>query len=1229
MLRLFLVLLCLAHIEAFSMHSTRKLHSLNIQFLKDTHTICPDADYAPVWGLIFIEKNIAQQWYKLASKRMSTEFSNALSAVSDPAKATILKILSDQKNTATENLVNFMFHLVGESFTITNVPSNPVRQFTPKHIGAILRIIMNHKNAESKVLEDSLEKYLLTLNLLNSEGQPFKAKYLRPFVQALVGSLKECRGPNALYSANTTQGLLLGYMLAKSNTRLDLQEYFRGLLGNDRFVLPTEQYSVEELTNFLDHVPNAHNLEEFANYLCGAIYVEKYMSVLPKLVAGKTVSYHGSSFPACVESLMRNLINIVTYDSQTQRLGKTVEQLQFNHKLQQFYSQELCANNADVDNQLVHQAWVDVVENVEGAIYNNVLVQDASGQTVLMKVRSFCDGVIPVAHVDTSLPPKTIEIAGQSYQVQEKQVGNERYYLVPQSSGLKCCELRTLASNIVVIMNNVFNLKLYDRVEEVLTSGFAAKHFQVLCERFGWSMSPGTLERIAAFDAGELLQTKVALMVQDKVFVLNLMKGHGSVFVDTKSDLKNIPSEKDVLSAKSIVQSACVGAEIIGYDRLLSNSSNVVLRGLDRYVPIFNPDAAARFMQAFMESKVAISDDLYVGQLIKSMSFAEDEHFPNFVCDLFIKKSPDLISDTLIQALGVMASSLYLLGHSAVPMFVYTKIMLAKQQTPMLQVAWIKKALQSTHSDIVALVDKLIENHVHAATELIEALVHHGLFDMQDCALMMKVPSLQDFVFVALNKLISQDSISQAEVSMILPWIESLINGPVVSFLIFKCLSLLIDKNLIGTGQVDQVMTLIDKGMSHNSIQYFVCLTISSLIEKKLIGVERLLPLITKYMSSSLMELVNKCIEQGMVEKRFVDQLLVVFDKAMSHPDKNLSSTVLLCISLLFEKDLIGKEQLPYVMQLLDRSMNNPTTNVVSFAVECIIRLIKKDLITSSEQVNALLPLLEKGMLLPKTQYNVMHCLSELIQKKLISVQQIEQLWGLMRKGMSDEASLFWTLQCFSSLVDQDLIQGDDVKELLPWLQNAMNSGVVYIPGTVISLINTLIKKDLISVNQVQVISQIADRGMHGTDELTKYYAEKIKAQLPHIKSVKPDMQVSRPMAGQGMSSMLRFNRSGQRSDEKLLSETKRYYSTQQQKAYAQAQAKLMEQERAKFDLHRQSNSLQVEPLFPSVDPKMLPSQLPQQNNLVPVQTPEQIMAAARMAAQRKLPRTVTRGLIR
>ena len=190
------------------------------------------------------------------------------------------------------------------------------------------------------------------------------------FVDALVESLKECTGENPIYAQHTTQGLLLSYLLAKTNTKEDLQEYFRALLGQEDFILPQGRYSSEDIFKILNSTTpaNVGNFEVFADLVSAYTFKQKYAANFPKVVDNKEATYHGISFADCMDTTMRMLTNIVTYQDAEGEVGIVPHDLDvhLNPVIKNFYTSSPLNRQSSEVGHAVHQAWAQVIEDVPG-----------------------------------------------------------------------------------------------------------------------------------------------------------------------------------------------------------------------------------------------------------------------------------------------------------------------------------------------------------------------------------------------------------------------------------------------------------------------------------------------------------------------------------------------------------------------------------------------------------------------------------------------------------------------------------------------------------------------------------------------------------------------------------------------------------------------------------------------------------------------------------------------
>lgn len=611
--------------ELLPMSSTKPRLGLSVKNLKGTHEVLKDyPGYEPFWGLVFVEKDVARNLYAFSTHQIKKEASEIIKKADSKfnfLKEQVEDFLQGKENTAIQNLVRHMFHQVGGTFNITNAANNPVKQFTPEHLGKVLRIV--HDSGTDYVkMETDLKKCLLSLGLLDPKGKPFPGKDFNPFVKNLVGAVQECsaQNPNALFAPGTAQGIILGYLLLKANDRVDLEQYFTGFLGTD-VTLPQEQYSEENFKDILSATSDVQDSKQFAEFVCAMIYQQKYASFFPKLSTSKMVSYAGISFTDCVESMMLNMINIATYNQEKARLGFVPKELRMNNALVEFYKQH--ADASKIDHANVNQAWTDIVENIEGVVYNRIVDSASSEQ---LQVGDFCDGAIPVEQVYASLPVKIVQVGQKDFRVYEKLVGSQTYWLVPKQSGLVCCELMPTASNIIVLMNNLFHLRLYSNVEDVFNPDFVKAHFVPMCQKFNWTVETKDFQEF-------MIQ-----VVGVKSFMIHLSsRSHGCISIDQAASTETHRVKLLNLSLRKQAVCVALGLERIKADFLLTLF----------YKQLLNPDDRLEIIK----TSIRLHDKRikqFLDNLIVSFSFQADDYYRDCLIDRYLVrpyKSIEIILD--------------------------------------------------------------------------------------------------------------------------------------------------------------------------------------------------------------------------------------------------------------------------------------------------------------------------------------------------------------------------------------------------------------------------------------------------------------------------------------------------------------------------------------------------------------------------------------------------------
>lgn len=551
--------------------------TINPALLKGTHTILAAVDtyYSPFAGLVFVEKGIAEQWYRLSSKFLIQDARELVKAArnedldQDISKEKLDQCLSQyedlinsQKDTSVQKLLEFLFVInPSGSFNLTNAANNPVRYLTAKHIGGILRLIWQFEKSKDVTeaayaqLQNNLESLLADFAISSIAHKVFKAKEWRPFVVAIIKSLQECNGLNskALYPSGTVQGILLGYMLERSETRQDLEEYFQEFLNDPTFILLPDEYTESDIEYWLKRYNHLTSVDDFANFICAVIYQTNYLSDLPKLAVQTNVDYQGVLFTDCVETMMLNLVNIISYNKNNRSFSKCPAGFKFSPLLQEFRNNKDNNSILRVKDSAVHQDFLNLVENKVGCVYNRLLVVATKKSIEIRKQHPNCDGVIPVfkSWIAGSVA-KSIDIEDQKFQIYEKKVGAYNYWLIPVDSGLECFELMPTLSNIIVLLNNLFEMKLdssaVDKMRklwiagdfvasQVLSPTFEITYFPRLMKALHWPCGEYAMLAIKSYitNPSESLVLPIVLS-EDVQFNLELLfKAHGSIKVELKS----------------------------------------------------------------------------------------------------------------------------------------------------------------------------------------------------------------------------------------------------------------------------------------------------------------------------------------------------------------------------------------------------------------------------------------------------------------------------------------------------------------------------------------------------------------------------------------------------------------------------------------------------------------------------------------------------------------------
>lgn len=691
------------------------LQAFNIKLLKGTSHILQgdEAYYSPAFGLPFIECNIAQNIYDLSSEQVKRYVGHVInngtqSALDRKDSAEIQQYLMNYvggKNTATQNLASYLFHRAGVEASFLPTKVAPVQKLNVKNIGRILRIISLYEKYKGLVkgmvdqpgeLQNKKQIFFTMLRSfgLGNEGDALSGndvnnswvvfskdpkvflqevlkesikKYVKnacvahkkwnSFSKDILAALGECdkNDPSAMYAPNTAQGLLLGYMLTKVQNKQDLEDYFEGFLGS-KVTLTTEDYLVDEMIDIAKQDPPVSDPVQFAEWLCGYIYGKNYNSYFPKMASAKEVNFNKNEFSDCVETAIRNICNIVTYDSTEQRLGIFPR---MSDKMSDFYKSKDHQDPVKISDKSAHQNWAELVENQLGVAYSVLNTPDGNNDNAAW---SFTEGknvqgfILVDQKPQEVLPVYEIFIDKSYYTLYEKIINDKKYFLVPRETGLVCCELRSDLSNIIVLLSRLFGLNVCDSILDLSSQELVQNKLKDISNLLKIPLlrilfEDGTKQRII-FQKGkeqfELkvldLHTSVSVSDEEKVTRLNIKGIHYKQYPIQVAALVSLLDTCSLLQVSEFVR-----PDFLKAVQLFS------------YVPIGNANCSLKIIKELL--KIGVQGQ-YVKSLIFRLPLLQGYHYQrlllDYVVDLLAMYGNTSHVKSLLQMMSVMIDNIAL-----------------------------------------------------------------------------------------------------------------------------------------------------------------------------------------------------------------------------------------------------------------------------------------------------------------------------------------------------------------------------------------------------------------------------------------------------------------------------------------------------------------------------------------------------------------------------------------
>lgn len=369
--------------------------------------------------------------------------------------------------------------------------------------------------------------------------------------EVILGSLRECdpNNPQASYIPHITEMILTAFVYkACSYDQTAVAAFYatlNKLLGEKvlKNVSPdqgSQEMGMSLIANSFASMTQQEALTKVKEILLGdentlaarvknrfeeLVYDIDQIRSFPVPVGYATTSYtfpNGSavSFPNCMDNALRNFINSLAYEPKLnvfstaalkERLGLPPSHT-FNEALQSFF--EKYAHPESASSPAAHSAWVQVVSNIPFVLYKHT-----TKNADFPRGRGFMQ--IPLESIPESLKKR---LDDQIFQRLDD--GDFGY------------EVRACLYNVVMILNHLFNLKLFETVqdcaEQVSNPNFLDTYLQKLSSSMNAKFyvhnepnkSSGSINQgIDALDFGNILYT--TFLIQNLRCEFKTMSGHG------------------------------------------------------------------------------------------------------------------------------------------------------------------------------------------------------------------------------------------------------------------------------------------------------------------------------------------------------------------------------------------------------------------------------------------------------------------------------------------------------------------------------------------------------------------------------------------------------------------------------------------------------------------------------------------------------------------------------
>lgn len=492
---------------------TQQIIPIDINHLKDTYSILKD-EYkylSPVHGAIWMETQILKNYYKSG----------------DPKSSTII-------------LIKELFNLIEDAFGVTRNVGMPAHYFSPEIIASIIGTIEkctveDRKNLSKKIQglicvhPDFVQKAQGELKEKwdDENQQRILRQRIEKLSKAIIKSLEECgfwgeSKYGRIYPPYTTHAILLGFLYKLANDKKDLSAYFNTLSSVaekdiftssgraiftqkswesscfnkgevDTILKASSKHSSKDLlTPFLSAVKQelGNKQDPFEAIVFAEITRQFYSRSLPSVIGNRKehIRFNGRPFADCVEIASRNLCNFITFNQEELKFIPIKSgNLNPSQDLIKYYQGD-CADATMHLRSDMYQIWGDLLQNVPGFIYAAMSSKINPGERyerLLGKDIFNSSKAKPCFILLSKEDMKKVGIENPKDQNNVK-FGKEPY-VVADPASYNVYALWPSLKNIIILMNHLFGLKLYDDpLAPFKDLQFCSKYFPLMCDKLGW-----------------------------------------------------------------------------------------------------------------------------------------------------------------------------------------------------------------------------------------------------------------------------------------------------------------------------------------------------------------------------------------------------------------------------------------------------------------------------------------------------------------------------------------------------------------------------------------------------------------------------------------------------------------------------------------------------------------------------------------------------------------------